>query len=235
MTVISDAVIIPFPTGLGTGAVSAKKSGENRPAVDYSHVSSNRTGGGHVAELPLESRDESLEVLLAETARGDRDAFAQLYQLTSPKLFAIALKMLRRRDAAEEVLQDVYLSIWRKAGQYRPERGQPLAWMSMIVRYRAIDRIRAQDREAAEIRGSGDEVQAVIDAQAVELHPAQRQDPALRGCIEQLQGQQQRAILLAFYYGYTHEELAVRLDAPLGTVKSWVRRGLLQLKECLDE
>lgn len=235
MTAISDTAIIRFPAGLGGRAVSGKISGENRRAVDYSRLQSDWIGGDRVVELPPENRDNSLEALLAETAQGDRDAFARLYQLTSPKLFAIALKMLRRRDAAEEVLQEVYLSIWRKASQYRPERGQPLAWMSMIVRYRVIDRIRAQDREASEVRDSGGDVQAVIDAHAVELHPAQRQDPALRGCIEQLHDNQQRVILLAFYYGFTHEELSARMDAPLGTVKSWVRRGLLQLKDCLEE
>jgi len=186
----------------------------------------------HATDHAGESLGDQLAELLSATAAGDRAAFARLYQETSDRLFAVALRILRRRDLAEDVLQDAYLAIWKKAGQYQAGRGRPLAWMATIVRYRAIDRLRASGR-AAEAQPS-----AVEDLEA-EGDCADWQEPqalaiGLSRCLERLQPKQRDAILLAFYHGFTHEELAVRLDVPLGTVKSWVRRGLMQLKDCLD-
>lgn len=188
------------------------------------------TAADHTGESP----GDLLVELLAATADGDRAAFARLYQESSGRLFAVALRILRRRDLAEDVLQDAYLTIWKKAGQYQAERGRPLAWMATIVRYRAIDRLRtgsrmpdaqpsAADIETFEAAGDCDGWQ---EPQAITI--------GIRRCLERLQPKQRDAILLAFYHGFTHEELAVRLDVPLGTVKSWVRRGLMQLKDCLD-
>lgn len=183
----------------------------------------------NVAEL------ETLADLLFATGQGDRRAFARLYTLSAPTLFAVAMRLLRQRELAEEVAQEAYVSIWRKAGQYKLGRGQPMAWMVAVVRNQAIDRLRKQNREP--------DVAANIDDLA-EFLPGEDRGPAaptsalgasLRECLGRLKVTQQKAILLAYYHGLTHEELAKRLDAPLGTVKSTVRRGLLQLKECLDQ
>ncbi|MEM7222118.1 MAG: sigma-70 family RNA polymerase sigma factor [Pseudomonadota bacterium] len=177
---------------------------------------------------------DPLGKLLAEAALGDRQAFARIYQLSANRLLPIALRIVGRREAAEDVLQEAYLAIWRRAAQYSPERGQPLAWMSVIVRHRAIDYLRRHAKgphsplewnEATEA-----EAGPLLGAEALPEHLS----ASVRACLGRLKTEQQKAICLAFYYGMTHEELALQLAAPLGTVKSWVRRGLLQMKECLE-
>jgi len=171
-----------------------------------------------------------LGALLAASGRGDRRAFQQVYQLSSAKLFGIALRMLRQREAAEEVLQESFVAIWRRASQYQPERGQPMTWMASIVRNRAIDRMRAEKRtpNAAATLEDIPEARLAYDLSGLG-------DEGLAGCLEQLKADQRGAIILAYYHGLTHEELAAHVDAPLGTVKSWVRRGLIRLKDCLDQ
>ncbi len=171
---------------------------------------------------------DSLGPLLQATAEGDKEAFARLYQLSSGRLFAIALRVTRSRDIAEDVLQDAFVTIWRKAGQYYPDRGAPMAWMTTIVRSRAIDALRRRPAEAPE-----PEVEkAPVDQEAAWINTGSLE---MRGCLDKLPENHRKALLLAYYYGLTHVELAEELNAPLGTVKSWVRRGLLQLKECVDQ
>ena len=179
-----------------------------------------------------------LNRVLAAVGQGDRAAFRDLYDLAAGSLLAIAIRILRNREAAEEALQEAFLAIWQKAGQYAPERGFAYPWMAMIVRNRAIDKARAGRRHAGA---------ATLD-EAIDMDPerlaspwAPRLFPAadaeardVRICLSRLNDNSRRAIALAFYEGLTHEELAERLGAPLGTVKSWVRRGLQSLKECLD-
>ncbi len=175
---------------------------------------------------------DPLRQLLQAAGAGDRQAFARVYQLASPRLFAIALRIARRRDMAEDILQEAFLTIWEKADRYDPERGSPLAWMSTIVRYRAIDRLRR--REASDPVGTGDEAESLTETPDLEdTIEAHQVAGDVRDGLALLGEKQREAILLAYYYGMTHEELASRLGAPLGTVKSWVRRGLLQLREHL--
>ena len=201
----------------------------------YSRTRSAIIGSEVVAEALYETESEPLVGLLAATARGNRDAFSQLYRETSPKFFAIALNMVRRRDLAEEILQEAYLAIWRRASLYSPARGGPSAWMASIVRYRAIDRLRAQKRTASEVSAPEGDVDAVADRSVLDI-PVDFSDAiSLQGCLSGLAEKQRNAILLVYYYGLTHEELAERLKAPLGTVKTWVRRGLLQLKDCMAQ
>ena len=178
---------------------------------------------------------DALADLLLATGHGDRDAFARVYDLCASTLFAVSLRTLRRRDLAEDVLQETFLTIWRKGGQYRPDRGGPMAWMITIVRNRAIDRLRAEGRVGDRLEGFEDD--SVIDraANAVEPTIPGHLAQTVRGCIEQLQNNYRKSILLAYYYGLTHEELSARLETPLGTVKSWVRRGLHQLKGCVEQ
>jgi RNA polymerase sigma-70 factor (ECF subfamily) len=176
---------------------------------------------------------ESLTLLLYRVSQGDRSAFSQLYQLTSPRLFAIGLRLMRRRDLAEDLLQDVYLRIWRKAGLYRAGCGEPMGWLVILLRRCALDRLR---RDPRFVTGGNDAESPAADADPGELPQdwsLQEVSQDLRHCLDRLDANQRRSILLAYYYGLTHEELSTHLEVPLGTVKSWVRRGLLRLKECL--
>ena len=203
--------------------------------VLYSHPLPNVAGGKGVTSVTHVTELDPLEELLVAAGRGDRQAFARLYNLSASRLLAIALRILRQREPAEEVLQEAYLTIWKKASQYHPDRGRPLAWMGTIVRHRAIDLLRSQNREPRSHTGFDDVIEGGLGDDVATEAPFDQIDESLRGCLEKLQSKQQKAIVLAYYYGHTHEELVSALDAPLGTVKSWVRRGLLQLKECLDE
>lgn len=178
-----------------------------------------------------------LQALLAATAKGDQPAFRQLYELASPHLFGLLLRILRRRDWAEEALQDCFLKVWQKAETYAPDKGAPLTWLMTVARYRALDLLRMkrpevempEESEAAPL--TFEDVSEDPQARAVE----QEGLGALQKCMEGLQDEQQRSVLLAYYEGYTHQELAAVMKAPLGTVKSWVRRGLQKLRECLEQ
>jgi RNA polymerase sigma-70 factor (ECF subfamily) len=181
---------------------------------------------------------DNLAQLLQATANGDELAFRRLYQASSSHLFGLLLRMLKRRDWAEEALQDCYVKIWQKADTYSPDRGQPLTWLMTVARYRALDLLRMKrpevempDEADAPPMTFADEAGEDPEARAVEREGIGR----LQECLGGLAEEQRRGVLLAYYEGYTHQELARALDAPLGTVKSWVRRGLQRLRECLGE
>ena len=179
-------------------------------------------------------QSDPLADLLAATARGDRQAFAELYRLTRSRLYAITLALLRQQDAAEDVLQETYLAVWRTAGQYQPERAPVLVWLMAIARHRAIELLRQRRRRAAEANAEPltEEVLQIPDPQPTQS--VEHLAHAIQECLRRLSADQSQAIVLAFFHGLSHEELAARLKTPLGTVKSWVRRGLLQLKGCLE-
>ncbi|TXH05657.1 MAG: sigma-70 family RNA polymerase sigma factor [Nevskiaceae bacterium] len=178
-----------------------------------------------------------LSHLLAATAAGNQRAFRELYDATASHLFGLLLRMLKRRDWAEEALQDCFLKVWQKAETYAPDKGAPMTWLMTVARYRALDLLRVK-RPEVEMPEEGeeqpltfaDETQSPED-RAVEGEGIGR----LENCMEGLQQEQRQSVLLAYYEGYTHQELAERLQAPLGTVKSWVRRGLARLRECLEQ
>ena len=181
---------------------------------------------------------ELLTHWLRATTRGDRVAFAALYRGTSSHLLALLIRMLRRRDLAEEALQDCYVNIWRNAASYSPERGAPMAWLTGIARNRALDLLRRDRHEVSldeDPEDESDDDNDPIDRGPVAETVRQEELGALRECLEGLQEVQRESVLLAYYEGYTHDELAKRMGKPLGTVKSWVRRGLLRLRECLDQ
>jgi RNA polymerase sigma-70 factor (ECF subfamily) len=190
--------------------------------------------GEHRDDLSESCGDSPLNDLLVATARADRRAFAELYQRTSSRLFAIALRIMRRRELAEEVLQDAYMSIWERAGQQSRARGSVLGWMVAIVRHRAIDRIRAQ-AETREVSVVDDTAEADWDLASFTDEPSVNPTSAIQSCLEMLPHNQRQAVLYAFYYGFTHEELAQQLGVPLGTAKSWVRRGLMRLRTLLEQ
>lgn len=185
-----------------------------------------------IQELDGRARDpaEELVVLLRATARGDRAAFERLYKRTSRTLFGVAKSVLRRQEWAEEAVQDAYLRIWYRADEYHPNRGRAMTWMISIVRYRAIDLLRRQRAPHGTNDASGEPPTPDPEALAGALHDTHR----LLGCLGDLTERQRRSIVLAFFEGLTHAELAHRLEVPLGTIKSWVRRGLTVLKECLE-
>ena len=177
-----------------------------------------------IASLPPEIE---LAQLLQRCAAQDPAAFRTLYDKTSAILFARLSRMLRRRSVAEEVLQDVYVRIWQRAAQFEVSRGKPLAWMVTIARYCAIDLMR---RERVSLV-SDDGIEEVADDSAGE--PGFEKPNNFDFCIGQLNETTRRCLTLAFVEGRSHDEIARVTAHPLGSVKSWIRRGLLALKDCL--
>jgi RNA polymerase sigma-70 factor (ECF subfamily) len=171
---------------------------------------------------------------LAASAKRDRDAFTRLYQASSAKLYGVALRILRREDWAEEVLQECYVSIWTHAPGYRAGLAAPMTWMTSIVRNRCLDWLRRPRPEVGDEDGAiAEGTESGSPGPLAELERA-KDAQALSRCLEALEAKQRQAIALAFYNGLSHAELAGHLGEPLGTVKTWVRRGLLRLKDCLE-
>lgn len=179
-----------------------------------------------------------LVAALSRTSGGDRSALREVYDLTAGKLFGICLRICRDRDAAEDVLQDVYLKVWNRAGRFNVERASPITWLSAIARNAAIDWVRSNNPSPFAATPGGDSWQAEPTSEelgAFETLEAAQTRMRLERCLDQLGPQQGGAIRAAFLDGFTHSELAVRLSVPLGTMKSLVRRGLLHLRECLGD
>ena len=178
------------------------------------------------------ARTRLVEALVA-TGAEDRAAFATLYQLTSAKLFGVCLRICGDRGAAEDVLSDVYLTIWRRAGAFEPGRASPISWLATIARNRAIDWRRSAGRRPTTALDQAPDV--ADDAPSAEERMVQSAaDRTLHLCLDQLDDKQRGAIRSAFFGGLTYAELAERDAVPLGTMKSWVRRGLQRLKDCLS-
>ena len=180
-----------------------------------------------------DARARLTETLVA-CGQENRSAFRTLYDLTSAKLFGIVLRICNDRQAAEDVLSEVYLTIWRRAGAYEPGRASPISWLATIARNRAIDWRRSNKRApSTPIDEAPDIADERPDAVATLLQDEDAR--ALHLCLDALDEKQRLAIRTAFFEGVTYAELAERQAVPLGTMKSWVRRGLLRLKDCLDD
>jgi len=193
-----------------------------------------------------DARSREIAQLLARTGVGDRTAFAALYQHTSGQLYAVVLRIQRDRGVAEELLQDIYVSIWKAAASFDAAQSQPLTWMTSIARNRAIDSLRqAQSRPMllSTTPREGDDDDDDGGDQAVDhdrAGPADLLDQAseareLSRCMQGLTPSQRQSLALAFFDGLSHAEVADHLREPLGTVKSWVRRALATLKTCLEQ
>ena len=202
-----------------------------------------------MASLPQDwtRRSHDLASLLARSALGERTAFARLYECTGGHLFAVILRINRDRAQAEELLQDVYVKVWRSLRSYDPQHSQPLTWLTSIARNHAIDSLRRQQTQprlasanttarSAEPAADDDPYDGLEDPAAgpLELLDQATQAHAVSRCMQALNAQQRQSVALAFYNGLSHAEVAEQLRQPLGTVKSWVRRGLLALKSCLE-
>ena len=182
--------------------------------------------------MTLDAAQARLAELLARTALGDRKAFAELYEATRAKLFAVSLRIVRERPLAEEVLQDSFVNVWNHAADYAQARSAPTTWMTAIVRNRSLDVVRrvreAPDPDDVLAANLADDAPAAPDALA------RRADAhALHECLQELEADQRQSIALAFFHGLSHSELADHLRRPLGTVKTHIRRGLLRLRDCL--
>ena len=182
----------------------------------------------------VEPDNEQLEALLARCAARDQSALEALYAHTAPLLLAVLMKMLRRRDLAEDVLQDVFVKVWQQAGQYDRIRGRPLAWLVSIARYRAIDIQRSQ-RPVVELTDAHLELEPALRVTDAAMESAGLGlGGALLRCLEQIAAPQRRCLTLAYQEGLSHGEIARAVGEPLGTVKSWVRRSLQSLRRCLE-
>jgi RNA polymerase sigma-70 factor (ECF subfamily) len=175
---------------------------------------------------------KQLAAALARVAAGDRAALRLVYRDTSAKLFGVCL--LGEQAEAEDVLQDVYITVWRRAGNFDPGRASPITWLVAIARNRAIDRLRGTKN----LRRMGplDDGLAVRDPapSALDQFEAGEQHERLADCLGELEPRHAGAIRAAFLDGFTYEELARRVNVPLGTMKSWIRRSLMQLRACLE-
>lgn len=188
------------------------------------------------AALPERRPDDfDHDAALEACARGERFALRALYEREGRWLLAVAQRIVRDAELAEDVLQEAFLQIWQRAGTFRPEMGSGRGWVYAVVRHRALDEVRRRRPEFS----LGDDFEAV--AEAATHHDATQGDDAwlhdeeaLAHCLAQLDDPKRRCVIDAYVEGYTHEQIAQRLSKPVGTVKSWIRRGLLALKECLS-
>jgi RNA polymerase sigma factor (sigma-70 family) len=191
-------------------------------------------------------RSHDLSRLLSRASLGDRAAFATLYERTSSHLFAVVLRINRDRAQAEDILQEVYVNVWRAASSFDAAQSQPLTWLTSIARNRAIDSLRRGQTQpqlrtvSPSIDGRDSEDDDVYDTVAddapgpLDLLSRAAEARALAACMDKLSALQRQSVALAFYQGLSHAEVAEQLRQPLGTVKSWVRRALMTLKSCLQ-
>ncbi len=170
--------------------------------------------------------------LLAMVAKGDEAAFERLYAATRAKLYGVVLRILLRQDLAEEVIQETYVKIWNSAGQFNPALASPITWMASIARNRAIDLLRKKTEAPIEEEPSA--MEFVTDSP----DPLARREMTeelkrLLECIGRLEPDRQKLVLLAYYNGWTREQLAAKFEAPVNTIKTWLSRSMLDIRECL--
>lgn len=183
-------------------------------------------------ETAIPSLNFDLDAALLACAQGDRRALRQIYEQEAHQLMGVAFRIVQRQELAHEVVQDAFLQIWQKAATFDPNRGSARGWIYTVVRHRALNILRQASREV------------IVEATQISDRPAPATDPldrlsrtteaeALRQCLERLDAPKRQSLLLAYVDGYSHTQIAAHLETPLGTVKAWIRRGLLALRDCL--
>ncbi len=180
---------------------------------------------------------QDLADLIARVALGDRQAFRRLYDATAPSLLGVALRILRDRGRAEDVVQEAFVGVWHRAGSYRAAASAPMTWLTAVVRNRALDALRSDARHDVDpLVDDEDETMDVEDDRPDPLGLlTQAADTlAIRACLETIDGSQRQCLALAYYHGLTHAEMAAHLGSPIGSVKGWLRRGLEKLRRCLE-
>ncbi|MEW4448685.1 sigma-70 family RNA polymerase sigma factor [Qipengyuania sp. JC766] len=181
-----------------------------------------------------QSARDALKAAMLRIAKGDTDALEQVYRATHMKLFGICLRILGDRKEAEDALQDVYVTLWRRADRYDAERASPITWLATFARNRAIDRLRTGKvrRGAVPLEEAGriEDDTPSADQRMIDAERSAR----IHSCIEELENRQRDAIRSAYFEGRTYAELATKVDVPLGTMKSWIRRGLMKLRTCME-
>lgn len=184
------------------------------------------------------SDSKELQAQLARVALGDRAALRRVYDMTSTHLLGVALRILNRRDEAEDVLQESFVNVWHHAGSYSAAQAQPMTWLISIVRNKALDVVRsARMRHETEMpqHEDGDEHDIEDDRpNPLQLLTEASEAMRIRGCMESLDASHRQCLALAYYHGMSHSEVAEHVGSPLGTVKAWVRRGLERMKKCLE-
>jgi RNA polymerase sigma-70 factor (ECF subfamily) len=177
--------------------------------------------------------DEVCDALLERAGRGEREAMGKLFALEAGRLIAIARRIVRRREVAEEIVQEAFVSAWRGAARFDRGRGSARAWLTTIVRNRALNSIR--DSQRIEL-ATEDELAAWADraSDATVAYDTLGSNEALKRCLETLEPRRRRSVLLAYVAGFSHGEIAADLSVPLGTVKAWIRRSVVALQECLS-
>jgi RNA polymerase sigma-70 factor (ECF subfamily) len=185
--------------------------------------------------MDLSSKIEAanLAALLARVASRDRAAFAALYRQTNAKLYGVVARIVSRKDLAAEILQEAFVRVWEKAADYDPAKGSPIAWMATIARNRALDEVRRVQPVAIEDMPEG------FDPADEEIDPLAWRErgetlEALVRCLGALEPEKREIVLLAYYRGASREALAKRFDRPVPTIKTWLRRSLADLKDCLS-
>ena len=188
--------------------------------------------------MKIDSPDNQLVQLLERVAMADESALRELYEATSSKLYGVAVRVVTNREWAEDVLQEGFLNIWRIAGDYKSSLSPPMAWMALVVRSRGLDFLRRRASDRADVMQELDEV--ISDTVAgnspnpLDTTLASEQAWALHQCLGKLENKQREVVSLAYLRDMSHTELSEQLKLPLGTVKTWTRRGLEQLRACMS-
>jgi RNA polymerase sigma-70 factor, ECF subfamily len=182
----------------------------------------------------MASTRQQLDKLIGAVAKGDEAAFAELYQSTSSKLFAVALRILRNREVAEEVVQEAFFKVWERAGDFKPEIASPITWMAAIVRNRALDEARRRVVRPFADSSELEDIESEDEHPLVAMELRQDVERLLR-CMDGLEPEKKEMVRLAYLQGMSRDALAKRFDRPEGTIKTWLHRSLAQLKGCLEQ
>lgn len=211
--------------------MSAQPSG---PSVEATGVLCHSTAVNRPSDSDATQNREALVLAISRVANGDRTALRDVYDRTAAKLFGLCVRILGDTSEAEDTMQEIYLTVWQRAGNFDPARSGPITWLTVIARSRAIDRLRSSDRSRSALPiENASEVQDP-SRDAVTLLEAGQDASRLNGCVEELDQRQAQAIREAFFGGISYPKLAERAGVPVGTMKSWIRRSLIKLRECLE-